>query len=233
MPQEKDYYKILGVERTATPEMIKDAYREAAKRHHPDVVGGAAPDAATFRDVMEAYGILSVPESRASYDISMRKNPDAYREVSESEFTKSYYPDQRDSAGNTPTDAPARGSYAEERLAELKEQRKKYNVNDLGYYRGGVPEKGRGTIRGGAWGRPGEFHSPQTHNFYENYHADSKTVTSEDAIKFKNFMTSDKVDFNMTKPSRPMYYDREFLFMKDRSFWLRLLLLTLFGMWAS
>lgn len=67
------------------------------------------------------------------------------------------------------------------------------------------------------------------HNFYDNYHADAKLVTSEDSLKFKNFMNSDKVDYNMTKPARPMYYDREFLFMKDRSFWLRLLLLTSFA----
>lgn len=213
--------------------MIKDAYRDLAKTHHPDVIGGAEPDADKFRDVMEAYGILSVPESRASYDITMKKNPDAFREVTESDFIKSYFPEKRDEAGNTPSSAPAKGSYAETRLAELKEQRKKYNVNDIGYYRGGVPQKGRGTIRGSAIGRPGEFHSPQTHNFYNNYHGDSKLVTSEDAVKFKNYMNSDKVDYNMTKPARPMYYDREFLFMKDRSFWLKLFLLTLFGMWAS
>lgn len=85
MPQEKDYYKILGVETTATPEQIKDAYRELAKKHHPDVVG-SAPDADKFRNVMEAYGVLSVRESKVNYDLMRRKNPDAYREVSESEF---------------------------------------------------------------------------------------------------------------------------------------------------
>ena len=232
MPTEKDYYKILGVDKTATPEMIKDAYRELAKQHHPDIVGSAAPDADKFRDLMEAYGVLSVPESRASYDITMKKNPDAYREITENEYIKSYFPSRRDEAGNTPTDRPAAGSYAETRLAELKEQRKKYNVNDLGYYRGGVPQKGKGTIRGSAMGRPGEFHTPQVHNFYNNYHADAKLVSSEDALKFKNFMAADKVDYNMTRPSRPMYYDRDFNFMKERSFWLRLFLLTLFGMYG-
>ena len=234
MPSEKNYYKILGVERTATPEMIKDAYRELAKTHHPDVVGGAEPDADKFRDLMEAYGVLSVPESRASYDITMKKNPDSFREITENEYIKSYFPSKRDQAGNTAMTAasPAPGSYAETRLAELKEQRKKYNVNDLGYYRGGVPQKDKGTIRGAAIGRPGEFHTPQVHNFYNNYHADSKLVSSEDALKFKNFMAADKVDYNMSKPSRPMYYDRNFNFMKERSFWLRLFLLTLLGMYG-
>ena len=139
--------------------------------------------------------------------------------------------DKRDAAGNTPISTPAKGSYAETRLAELKEQRKMYNVNDLGYYRGGVPNPNSGTRRGDALARPGEFHTPELHNFYNNYHADSKLVTSEDAIKFKNFMTSDKVDFTMTRPARPMYYDREFLFLRDRSFWLRLLLLSMFGIY--
>jgi len=81
MPREKDYYKILNVERTATPEQIKDAYRELAKTHHPDVVGGSDPNAEKFRDVMEAYGVLSVETSRANYDILRRKDRDAYNEM--------------------------------------------------------------------------------------------------------------------------------------------------------
>lgn len=113
----------------------------------------------------------------------------------------------------------------------MKEQREKYNVNHLGYYRGGLPQKGRGTTRGSALGNPGEFHSPQIHNFLDYYHADSKMVSTEDAIKFKAYMNSDKIDFTMTRPARPMYYDREFLFMKDRSFWLRLILLSTFLIW--
>lgn len=105
-------------------------------------------------------------------------------------------------------------------------------MNHLGYYDGGLPQKGRGAIRGTAFGRPGEFHTPQTHNFFNNYHADSKLVTSEDSVKFKAFMNSDKVDFTMTRPARPMYYDRDFLFMKDRSFWLRMILLSTFTMFT-
>ena len=45
-------------------------------------------------------------------------------------------------------------------------------------------------------------------------------------------MQSDKVDFQQTKPSHPMYYDRDLDFMKDRSFWLRMILLSLFGLWV-
>ena len=158
MPSQKDYYSILDIGSDATPEQIKDAYRIAAKKYHPDVVGGSKPDADKFRDVMEAYAVLSVVQSRANYDLLRKKDPDQFKEVDQREFDKAYNPSARDRTGNVPAAAPAPGSYAEERLAELKKQREQYNVNDLGFYRGGVPQKGRGAIRGAALGRPGEFH---------------------------------------------------------------------------
>lgn len=48
------------------------------KLHHPDVQGSSEPDATKFRDVMEAYSVLSVRESRVNYDLLRRKNPDLY-----------------------------------------------------------------------------------------------------------------------------------------------------------
>ena len=78
MPREKDFYQILDITNDATPEQIKDAYRAAAKKYHPDVVGSASPDANKFRDVMEAYAVLSVVQSRANYDLLRRKDPDAF-----------------------------------------------------------------------------------------------------------------------------------------------------------
>ena len=45
-------------------------------------------------------------------------------------------------------------------MAELAKERSKYNVNNLGFYNGGVPRPNRGSIRGDALGRPGAFHSP-------------------------------------------------------------------------
>ena len=107
---------------------------------------------------MEAYAVLSVMQSRANYDLLRQRDPDQFKEVSQHEFDKNYNVGARDESGNVPVAAPAKGSYAETRLAELKEQRKQYNVNDIGFYRGGVPEKGRGAIRGAAIGAPGEFH---------------------------------------------------------------------------
>lgn len=57
-----------------------------------------------------------------------------------------------------------------------------------------------------------------------NQHGDSQRVTSEDAVKFKHFMGSDKPEFNRTMPAQPMYYDENFNYMKDRDFWLKVLL---------
>ncbi|EEX49087.1 DnaJ C-terminal domain-containing protein [Jonquetella anthropi] len=63
----KDYYKILGVERTADGAAIKSAYRKLAKKYHPDV--NKAPDAeARYKDINEAYEVLNDPQKRATYD---------------------------------------------------------------------------------------------------------------------------------------------------------------------
>ena len=50
-------------------------------------------------------------------------------------------------------------------------------------------------------------------------------MTSEDAVKFKAYMNADKIDFQMSKPTHPMYYDKNFDFMKDRNYWLSLIVL--------
>jgi molecular chaperone DnaJ len=79
IPKQKDYYQVLGVSQESTPEQIKDAYRTLVKQHHPDAAIGGQPDAEKFRDVMEAFSVLSVHESRANYDLLKRKQPNDYR----------------------------------------------------------------------------------------------------------------------------------------------------------
>lgn len=60
-----DYYKILGVEKSASQEDIKKAYRKLAHKHHPDKPGG---DEKKFKEINEAYQILSNPQKKAQYD---------------------------------------------------------------------------------------------------------------------------------------------------------------------
>ena len=60
----KDYYQTLGVDRSASANEIKRAYRKLASKHHPDRGG----DANTFKQVQEAYDVLSDPDKRSQYD---------------------------------------------------------------------------------------------------------------------------------------------------------------------
>lgn len=58
-------------------------------------------------------------------------------------------------------------------------------------------------------------------------------MSSEDAVKFKSYMNADKIDFNMSKPTHPMHYDRDFDFMKDRNFWMSMIVLLMTGMYLK
>ena len=63
----KDYYKILGVARDASPDEIKSAYRKLARKYHPDVSKEADAEA-RFKDISEANEVLRDPEKRVAYD---------------------------------------------------------------------------------------------------------------------------------------------------------------------
>lgn len=67
MPK-KDLYEILGVDRNATQEEIKKAYRRLAKKYHPDLNPGDKEAEQKFKEINEAYEILSDPQKRAQYD---------------------------------------------------------------------------------------------------------------------------------------------------------------------
>ncbi len=69
MPAEyKDYYKTLGVSKTADGPAIKKAFRKLARIHHPDVAKDKSTAEERFKDINEAYEVLSSPEKRKQYD---------------------------------------------------------------------------------------------------------------------------------------------------------------------
>lgn len=65
---EKDYYEILGVKKTATEAELKKAYRELAKKYHPDKNKGNKDAEARFKEISEAYAVLSDKDKREQYD---------------------------------------------------------------------------------------------------------------------------------------------------------------------
>lgn len=65
---EKDYYKVLGVPKDAKADEIKKAYRKLAREHHPDANKGNPDSESKFKDISEAYDVLSDTKRRAEYD---------------------------------------------------------------------------------------------------------------------------------------------------------------------
>ena len=68
MAEKRDYYEVLGVSKTATEDELKKAYRTLAKKYHPDMNPGDAEAEAKFKELNEAYAVLSDADKRAQYD---------------------------------------------------------------------------------------------------------------------------------------------------------------------
>ena len=73
MAQTKNYYKTLGVEKTASAAEIKKRYRELAKKHHPDVNNGSKKAENNFKIISAAYNVLSDKKKRKEYDQTYRR----------------------------------------------------------------------------------------------------------------------------------------------------------------
>src|SRR6185369_11375642 len=77
----RDYYETLGLARNATDEQIRTSYRKLARKHHPDVNPGNKEAEERFKEINEAYTVLSDPQKRKQYDQFGQAPPETGRDV--------------------------------------------------------------------------------------------------------------------------------------------------------
>ncbi len=68
MAEKRDYYEVLGLDKSASDDAVKKAYRKLAKQYHPDLNPGDKTAEEKFKEVNEAYGVLSDPDKKSRYD---------------------------------------------------------------------------------------------------------------------------------------------------------------------
>lgn len=212
---------MLGLKNTASVDEIKEAYRKLAKKYHPDVnTTGSThePNAEKFRQIAEAYAVLSVPENKMSYDINYTKNEEAVFSSQKSSVMNNYR-EERDRSGLHFRSTPKRGSYADHRRRQIERERKKYNVNHLGYYNGGLPRKdSNSAIRGNAVREPGVFHMVDEHNAFER--GDQRESHLVHAIDAEQAARGFKLEADTRKRARPYYtleFDSSWRYVRDRT----------------
>jgi DnaJ-class molecular chaperone len=101
MPIFKNYYQILGVEPFAEPEAVRSAFRKLARQHHPDLNAGNAQAEEKFKEINEAYEVLSNVDKRALHDMTLKA-------MNGLGSGKAAYKKQADGGANTGKEAKAR-----------------------------------------------------------------------------------------------------------------------------
>jgi len=86
----KNYYILLGINTTATSNEIKVAYRALAKKYHPDKNPGNKIAEEKFKEVQEAYAVLSNPAKRKKYDLSFSTEGQSYRKSTSQSYYTAY-----------------------------------------------------------------------------------------------------------------------------------------------
>jgi DnaJ-class molecular chaperone len=119
----RDYYTVLGVSRTASEKDLKTAYRKLARKHHPDVNPGDKKSESLFKEIGEAYSVLSDPEKRKKYD---RWGPD-WEKIEQAQAAGVGYPGRSGTRYSTTTSSGPNGvpggiNFESEDLGGLFEQ---------------------------------------------------------------------------------------------------------------
>ncbi len=151
----KDYYQILGVSRSATDKEIKSAYRKQARKYHPDVNPGDASAEEKFKEISEAYEVLSDPDKRKKYD-QYGHLGDAWKYAGEGGFN---------------VGGPGGGG------AHWRQDRTYVNPEDMGF--GGDLNEILSGLFGGGRGRGGRFHGHQAPTKGEDVQAEAAISLEE------------------------------------------------------
>ena len=88
--EKKDYYEVLGVTRDVSPDDLKKAFRQLARKYHPDLNKGSKESEEKFKEINEAYQVLGDPQKRAEYD---NVGPAAFRPGDTSGYEPPSYED--------------------------------------------------------------------------------------------------------------------------------------------
>lgn len=126
MTEFKDYYSILGVRKNASKAKIKSAYRELAKKYHPDSKDGSAEK---FKEINEAYEVLKDPEKRAKYDAISKYQSQQSSSFSfkEQPFTQAHFND----FGSHPDFKDVMSAHARSQKAKSKPKANKEPFSDF------------------------------------------------------------------------------------------------------